>query len=307
MWFLLGHGTVYDLWHCKEVVKSQVQRHWHSSQDPVLLRQRSIWQDRDPGISMLHMAQHALTSACFMLHHRVQCITCPMINMIKYENAYNLDLQMAQDKEHNSDSFWKNCPKWDPADPEESLMNIHENFETPYWSSGSPYSLCWSSKSILGIQPIGNQISSWSRDVPSSPLTSTSLIMRGEECSVPQGAGWTPFPRICLWFSHMPFAMPNLRWSWQRLLPRHASISFGRPAMIALHSRSCSSKLSCIPSNTKGDSRATISRPTLPAMKLSSSRLPEGRDGYTGIDAGTLDKPFLKTAVQVQVAVPLQH
>ncbi len=43
-----------------------------------------------------------------------------MINTINDKNAYNMDLQMAQKKEHSNGLLHKNHPKWDPTDPDQS-------------------------------------------------------------------------------------------------------------------------------------------------------------------------------------------
>ncbi len=95
---------------------------------------------KDPEISVLHVAQHPLTSACFILFHQVCCNLHPMINTITNENLYDLDLQTSQEKEKSNDHFCKNYPKWDPTDPELSLINTWAYFESLHGTSGSPCS-----------------------------------------------------------------------------------------------------------------------------------------------------------------------
>ncbi len=73
---------------------------------------------RDPGVNVPHLAQRALTSACFMLYHRERCDLCSMLNTITADNVFDLDLQRAREDEHNNDFYRKNRPKWDSDDPE---------------------------------------------------------------------------------------------------------------------------------------------------------------------------------------------
>lgn len=39
-----------------------------------------------------------------------------------------MNLQMIQEKEHVDDLFEKNCPKWETADPEQSIIDIMDYF-----------------------------------------------------------------------------------------------------------------------------------------------------------------------------------
>ncbi len=63
-----------------------------------------------------------------------------MLNTITHENIYDLDLQCACEIEHNNDLYWKDWPKWDEKDPEQSLAKIHEYFETICRTSKAPCS-----------------------------------------------------------------------------------------------------------------------------------------------------------------------
>ncbi len=76
----------------------------------------------------------------FMLYHSVWCDPHPIINLINDEDIYDLDLQMVQKKEHNTDLSWKTYIKCNPADPKQSLMNIKEYFESLQGSSEAPCS-----------------------------------------------------------------------------------------------------------------------------------------------------------------------
>jgi len=95
---------------------------------------------RDPGVNVPHLAQRALTSACFMLYHRERCDLRPMLNTITSDNVFDLDLQRAREEEHNNDFYRKNRPKWDSNDPEKSLTNIREYFETIWGTNKAPCS-----------------------------------------------------------------------------------------------------------------------------------------------------------------------
>ncbi len=53
-----------------------------------------------------------------------------MPNTINHKNVYDLDLQRAREIEHNNDLYRKDRPKWDEEDPEQSLIQICEYFET---------------------------------------------------------------------------------------------------------------------------------------------------------------------------------
>ncbi len=92
---------------------------------------------KDQWISILHMAQHDLTLACFILFRQVCCDLCPIIYTINIKHVYNLDLQIVQEKEYSNKLLRKNCPKWDPADPEQSLINIREYFKSLCGSNGA--------------------------------------------------------------------------------------------------------------------------------------------------------------------------
>ncbi len=85
---------------------------------------------RDPGINFPHLAQHTLTSTCFVLYHQEHCNLHPMINIVTPNNVYDLDLQCARETEHNNNLYQKNRPKWNEKDPKRSLINICEYFET---------------------------------------------------------------------------------------------------------------------------------------------------------------------------------
>ena len=95
---------------------------------------------RDPGVNVPHLAQRALTSACFTLYHRERCDLRPMLNTITCDNVFDLDLQRAREDEHNNDFYRKNRPKWDSNDPEKSLTNIREYFETIRGTNKAPCS-----------------------------------------------------------------------------------------------------------------------------------------------------------------------
>ncbi len=47
---------------------------------------------------------------------------------------------MAREMEHNNDLLHTNCPKWDPANPKRTLINICNYFESPHGSSGTLHS-----------------------------------------------------------------------------------------------------------------------------------------------------------------------
>ncbi len=79
---------------------------------------------KDHGISVPHSAQHVLTS-CFILFHQVLCDLCQTINRTTDRNIYYLDLQCARGDNKKNNLYYKNRPKWDTADPEQSLINIH--------------------------------------------------------------------------------------------------------------------------------------------------------------------------------------
>ena len=55
--------------------------------------------------------------------------------MITNQNIYILDLQWALEQDHNNNLYHKNQPKWDAADPKQSLTNIREYFESLHGTS----------------------------------------------------------------------------------------------------------------------------------------------------------------------------
>ncbi len=71
---------------------------------------------RDPGISVPHSAHHALILTCFILFHQVRCDILPSLNLINKCKVHNMDLQQAQESDHNNNLSRKNRPKWDAAD-----------------------------------------------------------------------------------------------------------------------------------------------------------------------------------------------
>ncbi len=71
----------------------------------------------DPGINVPHLAQRAMTSACFVLYHREHCDLHPMLNMIDHKNVYDLDPQHAFEIKYYNDLHKKDRPKWDEEDP----------------------------------------------------------------------------------------------------------------------------------------------------------------------------------------------
>ncbi len=99
---------------------------------------------RDPGINVPHLAQHMLTSACFVLYHHEHCNLRPMLNTITHDSDYNLDLQCARETKHNNNLYRKNQPKWDEKTPKKSPTNIPKYFEIICGTSKAPflYMLC---------------------------------------------------------------------------------------------------------------------------------------------------------------------
>ncbi len=82
-----GYDTVKKLSHLKPNDVGIITKILHA---PGRVHQDRI---RDPEINMLHLAQNAFISACFILFHQVSCDLNPMINGINDQNVFNMDLQ----------------------------------------------------------------------------------------------------------------------------------------------------------------------------------------------------------------------
>ncbi len=63
-----------------------------------------------------------------------------MINVIDNPNVFSLKLQQSWEQDHNNDLYVKFGPKWDTADPDQSLVNIREYFEYLCNTSKDPFS-----------------------------------------------------------------------------------------------------------------------------------------------------------------------
>ncbi len=63
-----------------------------------------------------------------------------MINLITIENFFKLDLQQAWEQDHNKELYCKNQPKWDAADPKQSLINIREYNKSLCNTNKAPWS-----------------------------------------------------------------------------------------------------------------------------------------------------------------------
>ncbi len=129
-----GYDTVKKLSHLKPSDVGIITKILHS---PGRVHQDRI---RDPEINMLHLAQNAFISACFILFHQVSCDLNPMINGINDQNVYNMDLQLVQDTKQNYNLYCKSRPKGNAADPEQSLTNIREYFESLCGTKKAPCS-----------------------------------------------------------------------------------------------------------------------------------------------------------------------
>ncbi len=51
-----------------------------------------------------------------------------------------MDLHWVQENDHNSNLYYKNQPKWDAADPKQSITNIREYFESLPGTNKTPCS-----------------------------------------------------------------------------------------------------------------------------------------------------------------------
>ena len=95
---------------------------------------------RDPGISVPHSAHRAMISLCFILFHRVRCDLRPSLNMINNNNIYTMELQRKREELHDNDLYRKDRPRWDSVDPEQSLINIRDYFESLRGTNKAPCS-----------------------------------------------------------------------------------------------------------------------------------------------------------------------
>ncbi len=154
-----------------------------------------------------------------------------MINDINDQSINNMVLQHAQEIENKNNLYHKNRPKWDTADPEQSLTNIWEYFESLHGTKKSPCS-CLLCNDIVPLMDRNQVIGFWSdpdkkmiERCPIIPIkenhfTTTELMLS------------TSHPTILLLI--LPCAMPNSRSLWKRLLLGPASMSPARWGMSAL-------------------------------------------------------------------------
>ncbi len=60
--------------------------------------------------------------------------------MIDNRVVFNVDLQRSSEKKHDNALYWKDSPRWDSVDPEQSLTKIREYFESLQGTNNAPCS-----------------------------------------------------------------------------------------------------------------------------------------------------------------------
>ncbi len=100
-----GHSPQSWLQHSQEVIMPQAQGCWHPSQDPVLPRQR---------VQRKNQWSWNMCVTFSTTHHDLWVFHIIPPNLLQSNNIL----------------YCKNWPKWDVADPEQSLINIHKYFES---------------------------------------------------------------------------------------------------------------------------------------------------------------------------------
>lgn len=89
-------------------------------------------------ITVLQVVQHALTSACLILHHQFLTICAQWSH--EWWNVYDMYPHMAREKEHSNNFLQEKSPNWDYVDSRQLVMNIKVIFSMLCGTSGTPCS-----------------------------------------------------------------------------------------------------------------------------------------------------------------------